>query len=110
MTGNRATRLVDRPPLPVNKEMCGTCPFREGSPYGYLQGTLVASALTEASRICHSTGRSVIYKKTSKPSVICRGARDRQLNYLARIGFLREASDAAWDEKWRELSGAGKVE
>lgn len=35
--------------------MCATCPFRPGSKYADLAPMLAKSALTEASRICHST-------------------------------------------------------
>lgn len=42
--------------IPVQPSPCRTCPFRKGSPYSYLADDLAASALTDGSRICHSTG------------------------------------------------------
>jgi len=86
------------------KEMCGTCPFRPGSPYANLAPSLAASALSEASRICHSTGSNAIHHRTSKPPAICRGARDVQLESLAASGFLPAPTDAAWAEKCQEMN------
>lgn len=85
-------------------EKCGTCPFREGSPYAFLADDLAKSALTEKSRICHSTGNSVFYGRTGKKSMICRGARDKQLEYLAAIGFLSAPTDEAWAAKCQEMN------
>lgn len=91
-------------PLPVLKAMCATCPFLEGSPYADLVPDLTASALTQASRICHSTGaNNAINKRTGKPPALCRGARDIQLKYYHSIRFIEEPTDAAWAKKCREL-------
>lgn len=90
--------------LPVMAEKCGTCPFREGSPYEYLREDLVKSALNEASRVCHSTGSgNAINYRTGKPPALCRGARDAQLKAFHEMGFLDEPTDKAWDAKCREL-------
>ena len=90
--------------MPVNRRMCATCPFRPGSPYADLAPDLAASALGQASRICHSTGaNNAINKRTGKPERLCRGARDEQLRFFAGIGFLPEPTDAAWDAKCRKL-------
>ena len=90
--------------MPVNKRMCQTCPWREGSPYANLKPDLAASALGQASRICHSTGsNNAIHRRTGKPERICRGARDEQLNFFVAIKFLSEPTDAAWDAKCRAL-------
>lgn len=45
---------------PVMKEMCATCPFRDGSPYAELATHLAGEAMTSGSRICHSTGSNAI--------------------------------------------------
>jgi hypothetical protein len=82
--------------MPVNKAMCATCPWRDESPYSELRETLTASALGEASRICHSTGSNAINARTGKPERLCRGARDEQLRFFVGIGFLPEPTDAAW--------------
>ena len=42
--------------LPVRETMCATCPFKEGSKYALLKDDILKSAMTEATRICHSTG------------------------------------------------------
>lgn len=86
--------------LPVRKSMCGTCPYKEGSPYSYLIDDLTKSALTDASRICHSTGKNnAIHNKTGFKSHICRGARDVQLKTMYDIGVITKATDKAWNEK-----------
>lgn len=84
-------------------DKCATCPFREGSEYAELSGTLGESALTERSRICHSTGSNAIHRRTGKPEALCRGARDLQLNYFHSIGFIDAPTDEAWQSKCREL-------
>lgn len=76
---------------------CKTCPFRDGSPYEYLREALAESALTEATRICHSTGsNNAINRRTGKPARSCRGARDLQLKMFHEMGFLPEPTDEAW--------------
>jgi hypothetical protein len=90
-------------PTEVNKTMCATCPWRKDSPYGYLKEELVVSALTQASRICHSTGSNAINHATGKPELLCRGARDEQLAMFAAIGFLDAPTDAEWDRKARGI-------
>lgn len=93
--------------LPLCRVMCATCPFRDGSPTGYLRTDLTMSALAEASRICHSTGSdNAFHRRTGKPSALCRGARDVQLNYFASIGFLDAPTDEAWAKKWAERQKA----
>jgi hypothetical protein len=88
----------------VRRTNCATCPWREGSPYAYLKDKLQESAITEGSRICHSTGsNNAINHRTGKPPMICRGARDEQLQFLHRIGFLREPTDRCWNERVKEL-------
>lgn len=90
---------------PVNKTMCATCPWREGSPYAYLRNSLEERALGHESRICHSTGsNNAINARTGKPEALCRGARDAQLRFLSSTGFLSEATDEAWTAKCQELN------
>lgn len=91
-------------PMPVQKAMCATCPFREGSPYAYLRPDLEKSALTSNSRICHSTGsNNAINHRTGKPEALCRGARNSQLQMFHRLGFLPEPTDAAWTAKCAQM-------
>lgn len=95
-------QLLEAPKaLPVRPTMCATCPFRPGSPYANLAPDLAASAISQASRICHSTGSdNAINQKTGVPPMLCRGARDVQLSFFHRIGFIDAATDAAWASKW----------
>ncbi len=84
--------------MPVCKTMCKTCPFRAGSPYAHLEPTLREAAMTEG-RICHSTGSNAINKKTGKPSHLCRGARQIQLQLMHRLKVIAAPTDAAWNAK-----------
>jgi hypothetical protein len=91
-------------PHPVCKTNCKTCPFIPGSPHANLAADLAFSALTEASRICHSTGaNNAINRRTGKRPRLCRGARDIQLAHFHRIGFIPEPTDKAWAAKLREI-------
>jgi hypothetical protein len=91
--------------LPVAPRMCATCPFRAGSPYAQLARDLADSALSAASRICHSTGsNNAINRRTGRPAALCRGARDVQLQHFYRIGFLSAPTDAAWNAKCAEMN------
>jgi hypothetical protein len=82
---------------------CPTCPFRPGSPYEALAEELAKGALSTGSRICHSTGRNSLKGNTGKPSKLCRGARNLQLEVFAASGFIEAATDAAWQKKRDEL-------
>lgn len=88
--------------MPVMKEQCATCPFREHSEHRELMPVLIMSALTEASRICHHTGVNALYR-TKKPEQLCRGAREMQLRYFYHIGYIEAPTDEAWDKKLKEL-------
>jgi len=91
--------------LPVRPEMCATCPFRPGSKLSFLASDLAASALNEASRICHSTGsNNAINRRTGKPPLLCRGARDIQLKVYAAMNFIEAPTDEAWEKKCKELN------
>lgn len=89
---------------------CATCPFRVGSKYACLAADIAQSALTQANRICHSTGsNNGINRRTGKPSRLCRGARDLQIRYFVSIGFLKEATDEAWAKKLAEMNAQRKI-
>jgi hypothetical protein len=90
----------------VCKTKCATCPFRPGSPYEKLKADLTVSALTNASRICHSTGSNAINARTGKKPELCRGARDVQLEHFHSTGFLAAPTDEAWAAKLAELRAA----
>lgn len=90
--------------LPVRKTMCATCPFRPGSPTAYLAADLAASACSEASRICHSTGSdNLFHRRTGKKQHICRGARDLQLGLMTALRVISEPTDEAWNKKRIEI-------
>src|SRR6185437_14590685 len=97
--------MKNKKPLPpVRKTMCATCPFRDGSGTEYLRADLLASALTQGSRICHSTGsNNAFHHRTGKPERICRGARDAQIEFFFRIGFIEAATNAAWEKKLKQI-------
>lgn len=85
--------------LPLRKTMCATCPFRPNSKYANLAEGLAQSAMSEASRICHSTGsNNGINRRTGKPPHLCRGAREIQLNAFYALGVLDAATDKAWND------------
>src|SRR5881394_3133889 len=86
--------------LPVRERMCKTCPFHEAG-WTHVRGFLIQRALTEASPICHSTGKSLV--KCEGKAQVCRGARNFQLDYFHRIGFIKAPTDAAWTERLKEL-------
>ena len=92
------TRSKKQSNLPLRKTMCATCPFRAGSPTAYLAADLAASAMTEASRICHSTGsRNAFHERTGLPEHLCRGAREVQLSFMATAGVIDAPTDEAWN-------------
>lgn len=95
--------------MPVQKDMCATCPWRKGSPYAHLVPYLTKSALTESNRVCHSTGEESVHypRGTGKPEKSCRGARDVQLAMFHAAGFLEAPTDEAWYAKIEEMRKGG---
>jgi hypothetical protein len=90
----------------VMVQKCATCPFRDGSEYAYLRDYLTQSALTEATRFCHSTGNNPAIKRVKVPVQICRGARDLQLSLFTALGILDEPTDQAWERAWKKTRSA----
>ncbi len=90
--------------LPVRKTKCATCPFRpEG--WTHVRPLLEKRALTEATPICHSTGKALTRHNGEKLKAhACRGARDLQLEFFHGIGFLPEPTDEAWAAKLAEIN------
>ena len=82
--------------------MCGTCPWRENSPYAYLKESLQGT-LMGCSRVCHSTGSNAINYRTGKPAALCRGARNDQLRMMHSLGIIAAPTDEAWSEAWQQL-------
>ncbi len=98
-------------PLPVMRAMCKTCPFRDDSPHVELRGLLEESALTNASRICHSTGGgNALYRKpTGKKEKLCRGTRDLQLKVFFAMNVIAAPTDEAWQSKVDEINKTRKT-
>lgn len=89
---------------PVLKKQCATCPFRKDSPYRYLAPDLAISAAVEASRICHNTGEpNAVNDNPKGPPMLCRGARDLQLQMFFGMGFLDAPTDEAWEARCQEM-------
>jgi hypothetical protein len=93
----KAKRLETMP------QMCKTCPFREGGEaWTHVRSFLEKRALSEATPICHSTGKALT-KNVFKESRYCRGARDFQNLIFHRMGFIEAPTDEAWNKKAMEL-------
>lgn len=92
-------RAVD---LPIRPKMCKTCPFRAGG-WKEVRPLLEERALSEATPICHSTGKALVVHGVRLKAHLCRGARNFQLEYFHRIGFIEAATDEAWEQKVQEL-------
>jgi hypothetical protein len=85
--------------MPVMPASCKTCPFGpDGDPV--LRAKIEHRVIVEASQTCHSTG--VALDPPRPDTHLCRGARDHQLQFFHRIGFLDEPTDAAWERRSRE--------
>jgi len=82
--------------LPVMKECCATCPFRDTG-WTCVRPLLEQRALNEGTPICHSTGKALT-KRLGKARA-CRGARNLQLQLFAALGFIESPTDEAWAKK-----------
>lgn len=100
---------MKRSDSPLRETMCATCPFRPDSKYAPLAVELAASALTDASRICHSTGSNAINRRTGIKPHLCRGARDIQLKVFHGMGIISAPTDEAWNER-RAMQGFNQTE
>lgn len=89
--------------IPLMAVMCSTCPFKDNSPTKYLADDLAISAITDASRICHSTGSNGLRGRTGKPSRLCRGARNIQLQVFCTLGVIEHPTDEAWAAAWEKM-------
>jgi len=92
--------------LPIRKDQCKTCPFRDKEDGGWenVRPLLIGRALSEATPICHSTGKALVRHGGEKPKAhLCRAARNLQLGFFHSIGFISDPTDEAWDAKCREM-------
>lgn len=87
----------------VQTVMCASCPFRDSpEALSVVRALLEQRALNEATPICHSTsgikGRALPKSK----QLLCRGARNFQLNIFHRLGVIDAPTDESWERKWQE--------
>lgn len=98
-----------KPLPPIRQTFCDTCPFRPGSKTAFLAGYLSERAIEHESRICHSTGgNKVIHRDTKVPEMLCRGARDLQLQFFHHHGVIEAPTDEAWAKAWAERQAKNK--
>lgn len=88
--------------MPTRAHHCAPCPFLDTG-WTHMRPLLTERALTGTTPICHSTGGKDALVKSQGPAQICRGARDLQIQFFYRIGFLEAETEEAWEAKRREL-------
>jgi hypothetical protein len=99
--GEVEDREID--PTAVMKAQCKTCPWRNDS--GRLNVSnaqmleIQRQVLTEANQRCHSPAWVGAVE-----TMVCRGARDFQIEYFYCAGVLTAPTDEAWTEAIRKLS------
>jgi hypothetical protein len=92
-------------PLNVMLVKCASCPWRKDGgvfhddPESRL--ALQVSVINDKSQICHS---AAFDGKTE--TKVCRGARDKQLQFFVGVGFLDEPTDEAWANKWLSVNNS----
>ena len=90
--------------MPIMREMCETCPFREDRDgVDEVRTGVMQRVLTEGSQTCHSTG---IANGEPHDSHLCRGARNFQLEVFPELFEVVAAVDDAGVE---EGGGAGRL-
>lgn len=82
----------------VMAHKCATCPFGPKGDPEVMAGVIGRVAGLQASQICH---HPILYGK--QETHLCRGARDIQLRIMCSMGILNEATDKAFNNKWKEL-------
>ena len=87
--------------MPTRAHHCATCPFSDTG-WTHVRPLLTERALTAATPICHSTGKDALVKSQG-PRQLCRGARDLQIQFFYRIGFLDAPTEEAWEAKRLEF-------
>lgn len=87
--------------MPVMAKQCSTCVFSTDARGQWVYPDLadmVEKRMMSCSQICHAPAL-----KGKKQTHLCRGTRDRQIDILYKMGFLAEPTDAAWQDKRKEL-------
>jgi len=80
--------------MAVMRAKCRTCPFAHDGAKD-VRAHVEARSLVGINQTCHE----------ADDAFLCRGARDFQLQIFHALGFLSEPTDAAWDERKREVLG-----
>jgi hypothetical protein len=86
-------------------DKCATCPYRKGG-LEHLRPVLQLRAHLMGTPLCHSTGPTAITskRKTRSPHhFACRGARDAQIKFFHKMGFLAEPTDACYHARLVEV-------
>lgn len=86
---------------PVMAKQCATCVFKLDSNGHWVYpdlAQLVEERMMRCSQVCHHPKL-----KGQKETHLCRGTRDRQIKILHWMGFLPEATDAAWQAMRKKL-------
>ena len=87
--------------MPIMREMCETCPFREDREgVDEVRTGVMQRVMTEGSQTCHSTCLAIGERHDSH---LCRGARNFQLEVFARMGVIGAPTDEAWDERCQSI-------
>ena len=94
-------QIISARTMPTRAHHCPTCPFLDTG-WTHVRALLTERALTGATPICHSTGEGALVKSQG-PHQLCRGARDLQIQFFYRLGFLDAPTEAAWEAKRQEL-------
>lgn len=76
----------------INKSRCATCPFNENGDLP-TRATVQYRVLNVGTQRCHHTNNKTF----------CRGARDFQLQMLAKTGVIDAATEEAWQAKCDEF-------
>jgi hypothetical protein len=90
-------RKRDTAGWPIMQAKCRTCPFGENGDLMVRAGVEERLLTFSHSQICHHPAIS-----GKKETHLCRGGRDFQLQILARLGFLDDATDAAFERRSRD--------
>jgi hypothetical protein len=93
----------------VNARKCRTCPWRDdfgilremGEDCQGMMAILKVKVVTEMTQLCHSPAlRGRVENRA------CRGARDYQLEFFHRQGWLEAPTDEAWAAEWQKVQHA----
>jgi hypothetical protein len=105
ISGMKRSRRRNMNDWPVMKQQCATCPFGPNGDPRVCAGVIDRSVKLESSQICHHPS---LHGK--RQTHLCRGARDLQLKLMTAFGIIPEATDEAFNAKWKELKGGSEYD